>query len=284
MGDENKREILEKMLYSGEIKDEKTLHTRAEELGITIKITDNAEKIRKIGEVIVGEVKLRTPQTSRRKRLYGTTNAYQIIKLTGSNIESVEEGHSSIIVFGNNITKKSAKATLKKYWNSKSTLQETGELLKRIMEAIADITPSISPEYDISTVEPKINKKDAIKLLRNTSVQDVKELAQYRAELKDEMIKKAREIDIASRIMTDGVVGKVSKIEDEKLKVTLGEGVVALDTNWNLAAKKDDTILMTINNPQNVQEGDVVVIKDENLCISRTGSNLMCEIILCKDD
>jgi hypothetical protein len=283
MGDEKKREILEEKLYSGEIKTQEKLLKEATALGISLKITDDAEKVRRLGDVLVGEVKQRSPDKTLRKRIYGTSHAYHLVKLTGSTIDSVEHGGSSIVVFGNRITQNLANQIISEHWKSRTTLQEVGELFQKVMEEVARSSPSVSQEYDLLMVLPELDKNAAQNLLRNTIVEDVKNLAQWRAELKDKMLSAAREMEIASRIMTEGMVGTVSGISNHELEVKLSKGVLALDTNWNVLAQKDETVTMMVEDSSQVTSGDVVVIKDENLCISRSGANLSCDVILCNE-
>lgn len=283
LGDEKKREILEEKLYSGKVKTQNELLKEAGALGISLKITDDAQKVRKIDDVLVGEVKYRTPAKTMRKRIYGTSHAYNLVKLTGSSIDSVEQGGSSIVVFGNQITKKLANEIISAQWKSKTTLQEVGELFQKVMEKVAQTTPSVSEEYDLLLVHPALDQKESLALLRSTIVQDVKELAQWRAELKDKMVTAAREMEITSRIMTEGVVGTVTGIDNHELEVKLGKGVLALDAKWNVLAQKDEKVKMMVEDPSQVTQGDLVVIRDENLCISRSGTNISCDIILCNE-
>ena len=283
LGDEKKREILEEKLYSGKVKTQNELLKEAGSLGISLKITDDAQKVRKIDDVLVGEVKYRTPAKTMRKRIYGTSHAYNLVKLTGSSIDSVEQGGSSIVVFGNQITKKLANEIISAQWKSKTTLQEVGELFQKVMEKVAQTTPSVSEEYDLLLVHPTLDQKESLAQLRSTIVQDVKELAQWRAELKDKMVTAAREMEITSRIMTEGVVGTVTGIDNHELEVKLGQGVLALDANWNVLAQKDEKVKMRVEDPSQATQGDLVVIRDENLCISRSGTNISCDIILCNE-
>ncbi|MDP3066297.1 MAG: DUF2121 domain-containing protein [Methanobacteriaceae archaeon] len=283
LGDEKTREQLEEMLYSGAILTTEALMLKAKELGITLKITDDSQKVRKIGDVLVGEVKYRTPFETRRKRIYGTTNGYHLVKLTGSNIDSVEEGESSIVVFGNLITKKMANYTIQKHWKSSSTLEDVGKLFKKVMDEVTSATPSVSPEYHLFTVNPQLDKNNAKKLLRTTIVQDVKDLEKWRADLKDKMVSATREMEIASKIMTEGLVGKVKNIEGNQLEVILSKGVLALDIKWNILARSGQKVQMTVEDPEKVLEGDMVVITNENLGIGRSGANLICEVILCNE-
>jgi hypothetical protein len=195
----------------------------------------------------------------------------------------MEQGGSSIVVFGNQITKKLANQIISEQWKSKTTLREVGELFQKVMEEVNMVTPSVSREYDLYTVHPTLDKKAAHNLLRNTIVQDVKEFAQWRAELKDKMLTAAREMEIASRIMTEGVVGTVSGIDNHELEVKLGKGVLALDTDWDVLARREEKVKMSVDDPSQVNLGDLVVIRDENLCISRSGANLSCDVILCNE-
>ncbi len=284
LGDEKAREKLEEELYSGSIKTKEELVKMAAELQISLKISDNAEKVREIGDVVVGEVKFKTPLETRRKRIYGTTGYYNIVKLLGSEIKRVQGGESSIVVFGNKITKEMANQALKEHWKTKITLKEIGEIFKQVMEEVAQTTPSVSPEYDLIIKHPPLNKKDARELLRTTILQDVKELGKWRDELREDMIKKAQSIQMASKIMDQGEVGRLKKINGNQIEIELNKGVEALDLEWNILSKPGEIVSMDIDQPEKVSIGDVVVIENENLCIKRTKSNLICDFILCRAD
>ena len=82
-GPEQAREKLEEELYSGQIKTQDELIKRAVEHGITINISDDAEKVREIGDVVVGEVRSKTTFETKRKRIYATTGVFNIIELLG---------------------------------------------------------------------------------------------------------------------------------------------------------------------------------------------------------
>ena len=85
-GSKEERELLEQEIYSGEITNDEELYARAEELGISLKVTDDACKVKSVEDVAVGEVSSRGTMETRRKRIYGTTNGFQIIELSGSEI------------------------------------------------------------------------------------------------------------------------------------------------------------------------------------------------------
>ena len=284
LGDKEQRELLEEELYAGKIKTTEELHERAGQLDINLKIMDNVEKVRDLGEVLVGEVKLRTTLETRRKRIYGTSSGYHQVELTGSEIKNVQSGQSSIIIFGNKITKEIANKHLKKYWKSKTSLDEVGRIFRRIMEDVAQTTPSVSQQYDIFIIHPRLNHKQAMELLRTAIIQDVKELEKWREKLKQEMLEKTRDIQMASRILTKGEVGRVRKVEGDEVEVILSPGVEALNTNWDTLASEGEVILMKMETPTPLSLGDLVVIEDENLCIKKNKTALICDIILCKSD
>jgi len=284
LGDKNQRELLEEDLYSGKINTDEKLFKRAKELDINLKITDNGEKIRNLGKVLVGEVKIRATHETKRKRIYATTNGYHQVELTGSEIQNVKSGQSSIVIFGNKITKEIAGKSLQKHFKSKISLNEVGKIFQKVMEDVAKATPSVSREYDIFIIHPPMDHKQAMELLRKSIISDVKELEKWRNELKEDMLAKRRDIQMAARIMTQGEVGRVKTVDGDGVEVILSEGVEALDMNWNILAKSGDTIIMKMEQPSPLNLGDLVVIEDENLCIKKNKSSLSCDIILCKSN
>jgi len=283
LGDEEKREKLEESLYSGTIKSDDDLIKNAGRLQISIKITDEADKVRNVDEnVLVGEVTSKTPFKAKRKRIYATTNGYAIVELLGSNIDKIQEGDSSIIVFGNKITKKIANKSLKKHWKSKTNLNEIKDIFKRVMDEVSSQTPSVSKKYDIFIKHPQLGKKEAKKVLRDSIVADVKRLQEWREELKKEQIRVSKTIELASKIIDEGEIGKVKGIDGNKLKVILNNDIQAFDVEWNMVAGPGNLIEMNLDDSSDVEIGDKVVIENENLCIKRTRSGLVCEVILCR--
>ncbi len=283
-GNEKKRELLEEELYSGSIKTQEALLKRAEELGITLKITDDAEKVREIGDVITGEVKTTTPFETKRKRIYATTGSYSLVELSGSTIKNMEGGTTSIVVFGNKYTKEIANKAIQDNWKKKVSLKDVGVIFEKVMDEVSRQTPSVSPNYDLIIKHPSLNNKQAKELLRTTILQDVKELEKWREELKEQMIKAAKGIEMSNKILDNGVVGKVSKVEGHQVEITLAEGVEALDLEWNLQAEPGEVVAMEVDEPDKLSVGDMAVIKDENLCVMPSQCGLKCEVILCKTD
>jgi hypothetical protein len=282
LGEESQRELLEEELYSGKIKTKRELLQRAKDLQLKLNISDDGEKVRNMGDVLVGEVKLRTPFETKRKRIYATTNGYHLVELTGSQIKKVQSGKSSIVVFGNKITKKMANNAIKSHWKSKINLKGIQEIFIKVMEDVAAVTPSVSTQYNALMTYTQINHNKAMELIRNTIIKDVKELEAWRAQLKEEMLKKSRNIQMASLIINQGEVGRVKKVEGDKVEVIIPKGVEALDLNWNVLAREGDTIVMKMDQPTPLTQGDLVVIEDENLCIKKNKTALSCDFILCK--
>ncbi len=283
-GNEKKREILEDELYTGSIKTRESLLKRAEELSITLKITDDTTKVREIGEVVVGEVKNSTTFETKRKRIYGTTGSYSLLELSGSTIKKMESGSTSIVVFGNKSTKEIANQVLKDNWKKKINLREIGEIFKKAMEEVAKNTPSVSPGYDLIIKHPRLNKNQSRELLRSTIIQDVKDLEKWRGELKEKMIKAAKGIEMSTKILEDGLVGKIQNIQGNEVEIILAEGIEALDLDWNPIAKPGELVSMEVEDSKSVSVGDMVVVKDENLQIMPSKTNLICDVILCKAD
>ena len=150
------------------------------------------------------------------------------------------------------------------------------------MNEISNITPSISKEYDIYVKDVLLDKKEAQKLLRDTLIKDVKDLQKMREGLRKQLDQTAKSIEMSKKIVLDGEIGKVKNIEGEKLKILLKEGIQALDMEWNVIADSGNLVEMNTDDPSSVKIGDIAIIENENLCIQRTKSNLLCNLILCR--
>ncbi len=284
LGNQKNREILEDELYSGSIKTQESLVKRAGELGVTLKITDDSSKVREIGEVVVGEVKNTTPFETKRKRIYATAGSYSLVELSGSTIKKMESGSTSIVVFGNKKTKEIANKTIEDNWKKKLSLKDIAEIFKKAMEEVAKNTPSVSPKYDLIIKHPAIGKKQSRELLRSTIIQDIKDLEKWRGELREQMVKAAKGIEMSSKILEEGLVGRVQSIQGKKVDIVLADGIEALDLEWNLTAKPGEVVSMEVYDSEKVSVGDLVVVENENLCIMPSKTALKCDVILCKAD
>ena len=279
-GDKDKREELEDEIYAGSIKNDEELKKRAEELDITLKITDDATKIRHIKDVVVGEVSSRSTQETRRKRIYGTTNSYKIIEMLGSEITHSEKGESAIILFGNKISKSLANNLINRKWKPTVSLKYMGEIFEDVLKEVSSKTPSLGKKYDVMIAHPEFEEGEADSYLDETIARDVQLLGKWREKLKEDLLEQNETIQLATKIINEGVVGIVSEIDGPILQVTLDKNVQAYDTNWKQLANPGERVVM-ISSQENIEVGDEVVIENETLCSKRTKTDLRCDIILC---
>lgn len=280
-GSKEERELLEQEIYSGDIRNDEELYARAEELEISLKITDDACKVKIVEDVAVGEVSSRGTMETKRKRIYGTTNGFKIIELSGSNIINSKKGDSSIIVFGNKITKSMANDMLKKRWKPSFSLKYMGDIFGEILKEISEKTPSVGKGYDVVIGQNNLVKSQVQDYLDEVIERDVNVLAKFRAQLKEDLLKQNETIKLASTIIEEGSVGKIDSIDDTLLEVKLNSDVRAFDINWKLLASPGQNVLMFVDSSEGLEKGDEIVIEDEVLCVKKNKANLKCDIILC---
>ena len=283
-GPKEAREKLEEEIYSGKIKTKEELLKKAKKHGINLKISDDTTKIREMGDVVVGEVISRSTHETKRKRIYAISGAYSMVELTGSNIDTLKSGGSSIIVYGNKYTQELAEKTIKKYLKPKIKLIEIEKILESVMNAVAKNTPSVSENYDMIIKYNSIDPKNAKEIIRTTVLKDIKELEDFRNKLRENNIIASKNIQMASKIIIEGNIGTVTTVNENNVDIILDKSVEALNSEWESVVKPGQTVKMTITNLQNVSMGDIAVIESENLCIKRTKESLNCEHILCKSD
>ena len=276
----NNRQALEDELYDGSITTDEELIKRSNELDVPIKITDDADKLRIVGNAIRGEVSTKGSHETKRKRIYGTTNGYQIVELIGSETKSRQAGEKGIILFGNDYAKKQAENLIQKRWKASHSLRLMGDIFEEILSTIAQKTPSIGKEFDVLIQQPNFNPSEAQKHLNITIDADIKVLTKYRNQLAEEMIQKTQEIQLANKIISEGAVGKVESIDGKMIEVKLNNKTQAFNFNWKPLAGPNDNVIM-FHDTDDIKIGDEVVIKDEVLCLKRNSSPLTCDIILC---
>lgn len=279
-GDKKNLEVLEEELYSGSISTDEDFLDRASELGISIKITDDASKLKVVGNCIRGEVSTKGTFETRRRRIYGTTNGYQIVELLGSETESRKAGDKGIIIFGNVIAKKLAETLISRKWKSSQSLRYMGEVFEDILAEVASKTPTVGKQFDVLVQQPKYNESEAQRHLNVTIDHDIKVLTKFRQELTEKLVQQSIAIDMASKIIEKGEVGRVVSIDGNMLYVQLNDKTQAMDGNWKQLAAPGQNVLM-FTESDNVKIGDKVVIEDEDLCLKKDKSSLKCDIILC---
>ena len=280
-GSKEDLELLEQEIYTGEIHSDEELYKRAEELDVHLKVTDDACKVKSIENVAVGEVASRGTMETRRKRIYGTSNGFRIVELSGSNVLKSKRGSSSIIVFGNKITKSMANEMLQERWKPTFSLKYMGEIFGDIIKEISKVTPSLGNDYDVVIQKADVSKYDVQDYIDGVIERDVNVLAKFRAKLKEELLKQNENIQLATTIIDDGDVGRIRSVDDNLLQVRLNSDVRAFDVNWKLLASPGEDVLMFVDDSEGLEMGDEVVITDEVLCVKKNNAILKCDIILC---
>ena len=276
----NNRQALEDELYNGNITTDEELYEKSKEFDVPIKLTDDADKLRIVGNTVRGEVSTKGTHETKRKRIYGTTNGYQIVELIGSEVKSRQAGEKGIILFGNDFAKKQAEILIQRRWKASHSLRLMGDIFEEILADIAKRTPTIGKEFDVLIQQPKFDKSEAQRHLNITIDADIKVLTKYRQQLTEEMIQKTREIELANKIIDDGPIGNVESIDEKMIEVKLNNKTQAFNFNWKPLAGPNDNVIMFCDT-DDIKIGDKVVIKDEVLCLKRNSSPLSCNIILC---
>ena len=279
-GDKEKLAKLEEELYSGNIDNDERFLARAEELGVSIKITDGANKIKGIGNTIRGEVSTKGTFETRRRRIYGTTNGYQIVELLGSDTKSRKAGKSGLIIFGNEYAKQMAEVLIKRKWKSSQSLRYMGDIFQDIISEISSKTPTVGKNVDVLLQQPKFDESEAQKHLNLTIDHDIKVLIKFRQDLTEQLVQQNLDIEMTNKIINKGEVGKVASIDGNMLYVQLNNKTQAVDGNWKQLAGPGQNVLM-FTDSDNVKIGDKVVIENEDLCLKKDKSSLKCDIILC---
>lgn len=279
-GDKENLEKLENELYDGTIESDKELLSKADEYGISIKLTDDANKIKVIGNTIRGEVSSKGTFETRRRRIYGTTNGYQIIELLGSETEKRNAGKSGLIIFGNEFAKQMAETLIKRKWKSSLSLRYMGEIFLEIIQEVASKTPTVGDDIDVLQQQPKFTETEAQRHLDITIDNDIKVLVKFRQDLTEKLVQQNIDIKMANKILTDGPVGSVVAIDDYMIQVQLNNKTQAVDKNWKQLAGPGQNVLMFYYE-DDIEIGDEVIIKDEDLCLKKNNSSLICDRILC---
>ena len=279
-GDKQNLSILEDELYNGKIDNDEDFLKRADELGISIKITDGASKLKTVANTVRGEVSTKGTFETRRRRIYGTTNGYQIVELLGSETKSRNAGESGIIVFGNEFSKTMAETLINRRWKSSQSLRYMGDIFKEIIEEVASKTPTVGDNVEVLMQQPEFNKAEAQKHLNVAIDHDIKVLTKFRQELTEKLVQQNLNIEMANKIINKGEVGRVVRIDGDMIYVQLNDKTQAVDGNWKQLAGPNQNVLM-FSDSNSIEIGDKVIIENEELCLEKDKSSLRCDIILC---
>ena len=146
-GDDAAIAALEKELYSGSIRDDGELRSRAEELGVMILIRDDKEKVRDRDGILIGEVTESGDGMQRIRRLYASAGHYAIADIEGSRFVMRGRGDTStFVVLGNELTRQIAHSAIQRYWK-KGTIEDAVTVIVRAMHEAAARTASVSRRY-----------------------------------------------------------------------------------------------------------------------------------------
>ena len=146
-GDDAAIAALEEELYSGKIRNDDQLRRRAEDLGVTILVRDDKEKVRERDGILTGEVTESEHGLLRIRRLYVSAGHYAIADIEGSRFEMKGRGDTStFVVLGNELTKQIAYAAIQQYWKN-GTLEDAARVIVRAMEEASARTASVSRRY-----------------------------------------------------------------------------------------------------------------------------------------
>ena len=279
-GDKKNLEILEKELYEGIICSDDEFKKRADELGISVKITDDASKLKIVGNCIRGEVSTKGTFETKRRRIYGTTNGYQLVELVGSDVTSRKAGKSGIIIFGNLFAKKMAEALISRKFKPSSSLKSKGEVFEGIIKEVASKTPTVGANCDVLRQDPLFSTSQSQNHLNITIDNDIKVLVKFRQTLTEQLVQQSIEIEMANKILDKGDIGRVVSVDKNILYVQLNDKTQAMDENWKQLAAPGQNVLM-FTESSDVKVGDTVTIENEDLCLKKNKSSLRCDVILC---
>ena len=279
-GDKEELDTLESELYNGTIQTDDEFLQRAEELNVSVKITDGASKLLEIGEIIRGEVSSKGTFQTRRRRIYGTTNGFQLVELLGSQTQSRKAGNNGIIIFGNKYAKRLAQKLLSSKWNASQNLTTMREVFEEVLSEVSSKTPTVGDTFDILTKHPTYSETTAQLNLNKTIDHDIKLLARFRQDLIEKLVQQNLEIEMSYKIIDNGDIGRVVDIDGDELKVQLNDKTQAVDENWKQVVAPGQIVVM-YSESDNVKLKDKVIIKDEKLCLKKDKSPLKCDVILC---
>ena len=139
---------LEQELYSGKLKTDKEMLSRASTLGTCIQVSDGREKVWRRGDVLVGEVTEISPALERRRRIYLVPGAYIMADVTGKEAKVIGKGKVACMVFGNRFTQDQANQEINKV---KGKIDAGA--VEAILADVSHVTPSISPEHCVLSTD-----------------------------------------------------------------------------------------------------------------------------------
>lgn len=133
---------LEEELYSGEIKDLQGLFDRAQQLGVSLQVADQREKVWQRGDVLVGEVTELSLQSLRRRRVYLTKGAYLLVEVDGSAVQVKVRGRAGWVVLGNKFAQALASDVIRR-----ASGRPDRAAIEKVLSLAGESTPTVSPDF-----------------------------------------------------------------------------------------------------------------------------------------
>ncbi|HUT38832.1 MAG TPA: DUF2121 domain-containing protein [Methanoregula sp.] len=162
LGDRMSTETLEQELYSGQIVTDEDLKKRAEELNVSLTISDEKRKVTQRENILVGEVSETQGGITRKRRLYATAGEYAMVEITGSVITMTGKGRASnFVVLGNQITKQIAHSCIQEHWKN-GGIHDAIRIIMLSMERASKATSSVSGLYTLLHTPAKVSLSEVI--------------------------------------------------------------------------------------------------------------------------
>jgi hypothetical protein len=147
---------LEEELYSGNIRTDQELLARAKDLGASLQVSDEREKVWMKGDLLVGEVTEIAPKMERCRRIYLTPGASLMVDITGREAKIKSRGKVECMVFGNRFTQNLAATDL-----GKAGGKVNEDLIRSILAKAGEGTASVSRNYTVLKTKAKHPDPDA---------------------------------------------------------------------------------------------------------------------------
>jgi len=174
-GESSAEKILEEELYGGLITSDEELTRKAKELGISLMIRDDKNKVSEQDGVLVGEVSSIERGKVQKRRLYASAGSYAIADLENATMTVRQHGQeSNFVVLGNTITKKIAHECIRDQWKN-GTLSDAIKIILLTMETASRTTASVSKQFTLFQTISKVNVAEVIKRDRERLSHSVQE-------------------------------------------------------------------------------------------------------------
>ena len=148
---------LEEELYSGALRTDGELLSRAAELGVKLTIRDDKAKVFEEEGVLVGEVTSLEGGLLSKRRLYASAGSYAIVDTVGSAVTvRGRGGASNFVVLGNELAKAVANRMIRERWRD-GTLEDAAEILVRSIDAASAASPSVGRTFLIVQTRKRVD-------------------------------------------------------------------------------------------------------------------------------